>query len=57
MEKIRVFGAGVRAALVANLISWQFVDRFLIEACVIRDVPDNTVVAGNPARYLRKTTQ
>ena len=31
MEKIRVFGAGVRAALVANLISWQFVDRFLIE--------------------------
>lgn len=31
MEKIRVFGAGVRAALVANLISWQFVNRFLIE--------------------------
>lgn len=26
-------------------------------SCVIRDVPDNTVVAGNPARYLRKTTQ
>lgn len=25
-------------------------------SCVIRDVPDNTVVAGNPARYLRKTT-
>jgi len=26
-------------------------------SCVIRDVPDNTVVAGNPARYLRNTTQ
>lgn len=24
-------------------------------SCVIRNVPDNTVVAGNPARYLRKT--
>lgn len=23
-------------------------------SCVIRDVPDKTVVAGNPARYLRK---
>ncbi len=25
-------------------------------SCVIRDVPDGTVVAGNPARYLRETT-
>ena len=39
MNKLRIFGAGVRATLLTDLISWEFADRFEIEGyyCDVRE--------------------
>ena len=60
-KKIRIFGAGVRASIVVDLISWQFIDQYFVEGYYddrfsIGSVgPRGYPVLGNVAQGLKET--
>jgi sugar O-acyltransferase (sialic acid O-acetyltransferase NeuD family) len=49
MEKLHIFGAGVRASVVTDLIQWDFADRILLDGYYDDNVPAGTPgPAGRP---------
>ena len=48
MENLRIFGAGVRASVVVDLIHWQFADRIVVEGYYDDRLPAGT---NGPAGY------